>query len=269
MSEQAGPEQAGSKVIIANWKMFPKPPNSAGKVDELTRGLAQEIPQVPSDREIIICPPALFLERVARALQGTGMKIGTQNLYQEPFGAFTGETSADMFRSVGCTHAIIAHSERRTMGETNQTAKAKVQAALDAGLSPILCVGEQLEERSDGRANEVVGRQIMDTIGTLPKEQVRKVIIAYEPRWAIGSGKIPSLDDIGGMHGYIRGLLEEWFQRSVADDVKKPYGGSVKPGNAAEILGIKDVDGVLVGGESLIAPNFAQIVNAGRKKVLA
>lgn len=254
-----------TSTIVGNWKEGPAGSETALKASELAEGLVRELPQIPEGHRVIVCPPAVFLERVARVLQRSGIKVGAQSVSQYPGGAFTGEISADMFKSAGAEFALAGHSERRIMGETNEMTRVKVRAILEAALSPVLCVGETLEERDAGRAEEVVGRQVMDALGTLSEAQMRKVMIAYEPRWSIGTGEPATPEDANSMHGYIRGLIEEWFKKPIAGGMGIYYGGSVKGDNAAGFMQQEHVDGLLVGGESLKAPNFAQIVKYGQQ----
>ena len=208
----------------------------------------------------MVCPPATLVERAARAASGSGVEVGAQDCRGELSGAFTGDVAAEMVADAGATLVILGHSERRSgYGETDAVVRAKVKAAVRAGLEPIVCVGETLEERRAGRAVEVVQAQVT---GSLPDELRGKAFsLAYEPVWAIGSGLTPSLAEIGEVHRAIRETLTARFGEA-SSAVAILYGGSVKPGNAAEILAIEDVGGALVGGASLKAADFLGIIRA-------
>jgi triosephosphate isomerase (TIM) len=243
-------------VIAGNWKMH-KGPDAA-------RNFCREFIQVapPTSRTLIIFPPALSLTVVRAALAEHRIAVGVQNLYWEPEGAFTGETSPTMARDAGATYALVGHSERRhVFGETDEEAGRKVVAARNAGLVPVLCVGETIEERRAGRLEEVILRQLDAGIQGLDDPDLAHLLIAYEPVWAIGTGETATPDDAADAHGRLRARLRERVG-DAADHVPILYGGSVKPDNASELLAADDVGGVLVGGGSLDPRAFARIATA-------
>lgn len=242
-------------LIAGNWKMN----GLAAALDE-GRALAEALAAEPSAARVALCPPATLLARLAEAARGSAVEIGGQDCRAEASGAFTGDVSAEMLADAGATLVILGHSERRAgHHETDEDVRAKVLGALRAGLEPIVCVGETLEERKSGRAVAVVQRQVG---GSLPDELAGKAFcVAYEPVWAIGSGLTPSIEEIGEVHQAIRETLVVRFGEE-GRGVAILYGGSVKPGNAAEILAIGDVGGALVGGASLKAADFLGIIRA-------
>jgi triosephosphate isomerase (TIM) len=235
------------KIIVANWKMHGL---SAMALPLIEAALVQA-KQCSAHAEVILCPPATLIAQLAQRLSGTIVKIGGQDCHKELQGAFTGDISASMLVDAGCSHVIIGHSERRQhYGESSATVAQKATAAINAGLIPIICVGETLDERTSGQAETTVGQQIKESV---PKDvQFGKIILAYEPVWAIGSGKIPSTDDIRQMHGFIHSV--------VSGPTCVLYGGSVKSDNAASIMAIEGVSGVLVGGASLKTEEFCEII---------
>ena len=248
-------------LIAGNWKMNGLGPGGAGRdglalVGELLARLrAGAAPRC----ELVICPPATLLARVAAVAARSALAIGSQDCHAEPSGAHTGDISAEMLKEAGCRYVILGHSERRKdHGETDTMVRAKVGAAHRAGLVAIACVGEREAERGAGHAREVVGRQLA---GTLPNScTAANTVIAYEPVWAIGSGRTPTPDEIAEMHGFIRGALAGRLPEPAA--ARLLYGGSVKAANATEILKIPDVDGALVGGASLSAAEFWAIAQS-------
>ena len=244
--------------IAGNWKMNLLRDSSLA----LVRSLIQQLPQ--SDRvEVAVCPPSVYLQEVATALRGSRIALGAQNMYHEKEGAFTGELSGGMLRDVGCSHVILGHSERRQFfGETDKSVNQKVVAALAVGLTPIVCVGETLAERDAGNMERVIDTQCRGSLAALSPEQAAKLVIAYEPVWAIGTGKTASPEQAEEVHAHIRGLLVELFGQATADGLRIQYGGSVKADNAAELLRQPNIDGALVGGASLKADGFAAIVKA-------
>ncbi len=245
--------------IAGNWKMNKTADEGAGLVRELVQELAG-----CDNADVAVCPPAISLSSVAVELRGSNIELGAQNMHAETSGAYTGEISAGMLRGVGCKYVILGHSERRQMfGETDQIVNKKVIAALAAELAPIVCVGETLEEREAGQTEEVVFAQVRNSLAGLEAKDMLKVTLAYEPIWAIGTGKTASPDQAQEVHAGIRGVLVELFGSACAEAVRIQYGGSVKPDNAKTILGQVDVDGALVGGASLKASDFAAIVRAG------
>ena len=203
---------------------------------------------------------------MANALNNSSIGVSAQDLYWENSGAFTGEISAEMIVDSGCSYVIVGHSERRQFfGETNQSVNQKVKAALESGLVPIVCVGEMLEDRESGKTKKVVTNQLVDGIDGLSKTDILRIIIAYEPVWAIGTGKTASPDQAQEVHSLIRSVIATSYSDQIAESVRIQYGGSVNPSNAAELLSKPDVDGALVGGASLDADSFAEIVRASHQ----
>lgn len=242
-------------VIAGNWKLF----KNAAEAIELVNGL---IPLVQDTKgvEIVVAPVFTVLDRVGSALAGSQIKLSAQNCFWEEEGAFTGEISPKMLLDAGCSHVIIGHSERRQyFGETDATVNKKTKAALAAGLTTIVCIGETLKEREDGIMNDVLSRQI--TAGLEGLTSFSNVIIAYEPVWAIGTGKTASDDQAQDAHKFIRQVLLKQFGDNISDSVRILYGGSVKPDNVKGLMSQPDIDGALVGGASLKADSFAAIVN--------
>jgi len=244
--------------IAGNWKMNTTAAEAAALAEAIASGAGEE-----DSVDLAVCPPYVYLERVARALEGSRVALGAQNMYFQLKGAFTGEVSAAMLKDVGCRFVILGHSERRLiMGETDELIRAKVKAAVEAGLLPIFCVGETLEERENGKTLSVVERQVRRGLDTLDGEAVRNITIAYEPVWAIGTGQNATPEQAQEVQAAIRGLLREAYDAGVAEAVRILYGGSVNPDNAAGILSQRDVDGALVGGASLRADSFLAIARA-------
>ena len=214
-----------------------------------------------TDVEVVVCPPYISLAPVSEVIKGSNISLGAQNIYWEKSGAFTAEVSGPMLVSVGCTYVIIGHSERRQyFGETDETVNKRVFAALADGLKPIVCVGETLKERERENTFKVIKQQINGGLAGLSVEQMQSVVIAYEPVWAIGTGKTATPDQAQAVHAFIRKLLTEMFGEATAEATRIQYGGSVKPNNATELMGQPDIDGALVGGASLKASDFAEIV---------
>lgn len=245
-------------IVAANWKMY----KTIGEAEAFVRDFAPLAAEF-RDVELVICPPFTALAAVARALKGAGLAgvigVGGQNLYYEAQGAFTGEVAPGMLTDTGATHVIIGHSERRGyFGETDQSVARKVAAALAAGLTPIVCVGEKLEERERGETMDLVARQTRAALDGLDAAQVARVVIAYEPIWAIGTGKAATAADAQEVCRHIRETVRS-FAPGAADGLRIQYGGSVKPANAAEFMQQPDVDGALVGGASLEPASFAAI----------
>ncbi|MEN9636431.1 MAG: hypothetical protein RL077_4835 [Verrucomicrobiota bacterium] len=216
-----------------------------------------------SDVEVVVCPPFTAIESVAKAVESSEVKLGAQNMHFEASGAFTGEVSAPMLRALFVTHVILGHSERRTVfGETDELVNKKVLAALKNQLRPIFCVGETLAERESGATLKVVQTQVERGLAGVSKDQAAGLILAYEPVWAIGTGKVATTEQAQEVHAFIRGLLTNLFSDLVAQKVRILYGGSMKPANAPELLEQKDIDGGLIGGASLEARSFVELVNA-------
>ncbi len=246
--------------IAGNWKMNTTAAEAAALADAVASGAKED------DVDLAVCPPFVYLINVAEALKGSRVALGAQNMYFQPKGAFTGEVSAAMLTDVGCRYVILGHSERRhVIGEADDLIRAKVKAAVEAGLSPILCVGETLEERETGKTLSVVERHVREGLAELDGDAVRGVTIAYEPVWAIGTGRNATPEQVQEVHKKIRDLLSRIYESAVADSVRIQYGGSVKPDNAGDILAQPDVDGALVGGASLKADAFLAIARAGSR----
>lgn len=245
-------------LVAGNWKLNKTVAEARQLVEEMLPGL-QAIPSV----ENLICPPFMALPAVAEMLKGTNIAVGGQNVFWEDQGAFTGEVSPVMLAEY-CQYVIIGHSERRAyFGETDQTVNRRVKAALAHQLIPVVCVGETLEENESGRTNQVVARQMLDGLAGLEIPDPGKLVIAYEPVWAIGTGKAAYPDDASRVIGkVIRPALAELFGSQISEGVRVLYGGSVKPGNAADFFQEEEVDGALVGGASLKAADFIGITQA-------
>jgi triosephosphate isomerase len=244
------------KVIAGNWKMNKDLHQSQNLVSEIINGLGKDI-----KAEVIVCPPFTSLSEVSSLLKGTQIKLGAQNMYYEESGAFTGEVSADMLKSVGCEYVILGHSERRVIfNEPDELINKKIKAALAKGLKPIFCIGELLEQRENGETMQVVSRQVEKGLEGVSAEQMKNLIIAYEPVWAIGTGKTATPQQAQEVHSFIRELVDKKFNASVSENLIIQYGGSVKPDNANQLLSQKDIDGALVGGACLKADSFLGII---------
>lgn len=246
------------KIVAGNWKM------------NLDRAQGRALAKAVVDRrgeaaaaELVLCPPAVYLESVGATVAGSDVSLGGQNAHDRSGGAFTGEVAPAMLVDLGCRHVILGHSERRTLcGETDAIVNAKTKAALAAGLVPIVCVGETLEEREAGRTADVVATQVKGSLAGLSAADLEKVVVAYEPVWAIGTGKVATPEQAQEVHALIRGLLGGLAAPAVAARVRIQYGGSVKPDNAADLAAQPDIDGALVGGASLKADDFLAIAAA-------
>jgi triosephosphate isomerase (TIM) len=247
---------ARTKFVCGNWKMHKTVAESVALVKELAAGLGSAAGQV----QVAVAPPFTAIYPVAQALAGTAIEVSGQDVYWEVQGAFTGEVAAPMLAEAGARHGIVGHSERRQFfGETDETVRKKTVALLKAGLAPIVCVGELLAEREAGKTIEVVDRQVRQGLAGLTAAELGKITVAYEPVWAIGTGKTASTAQAQEVHAAIRKILRE-LGGAVADSMRIQYGGSVKPDNAKELLSQPDVDGALVGGAALKAPDFLAIV---------
>ena len=245
-------------VIAGNWKMHHTPAETA----MLLSALVAQIPDTLSDREVVVAPPFTALETAARALRGSPVRLSAQNLHAETHGAFTGEVSGPMLKAVGCQYVIIGHSERRQYyGETDEQVAQKVKAAQRDGLTPIVCVGETLAERERGDMRAVISRQIRAGLAGQTAQAIAALVLAYEPIWAIGTGKTASPEQAQEGHATIRNTLAALADQSSADAARIIYGGSVKPDNVDGLLAQPDIDGALVGGASLHADSFARIVH--------
>lgn len=217
-----------------------------------------------SDRDVVLCPPFTALSRVSQLLKGSRIELGAQNLHWEKEGAYTGEISAPMLKELGCEYVIVGHSERRQyFGDDDSVVAKKLGAVLAEGMTPILCVGEKLEEREAARTESVLESQIKGALGGFDARQLVDLVVAYEPVWAIGTGKTATSEMAVGAHKFIRKLLDTMFGSPFAEQTRIQYGGSVKPENASELLGESEIDGALVGGASLKADSFLRIVAAG------
>lgn len=243
-------------IMAGNWKMN-------NTIEEAVK-LVQDLKPLVKDSkcEVVVCPTFVCLQAALKAVEGTNIKVGAQNMYFEENGAFTGEVSPIMLENMGVHFVIIGHSERRQyFNETDETVNKKLKAAFLHNISPILCVGETLEHRESNVTKEVIGKQIKLDLQGLTKEQVETLVIAYEPIWAIGTGKTATADQANETIAFIRSVVASLYENIIAEKVRIQYGGSVKPSNARELMGKSDIDGALVGGASLKASDFAGIVN--------
>jgi len=243
-------------IIAGNWKMN----KSSAEAVEFVLDLKKKIINV-DDREIVVCPPFTALSAVAKALDGTTIKLGAQNLYFQDSGAYTGEISGIMIREVGCQYVIVGHSERRNIfKETNEDVNKKILAAQKFGLIPIVCLGEKLDERESGSTFNVIEHQFLGSLKEIMDNKISKLVIAYEPVWAIGTGKTATPAQAEEIHAFIRQLLIKCYGDKAASQIRILYGGSVSPENIGELMRQINVDGVLVGGASLKADSFEKIV---------
>ena len=242
--------------MAGNWKMFKTPAETSAFFQAFNPLVAA------STNQIALCPPFTNLQAAVEATAGTNVSIGAQNIFWEKEGAFTGEVSGGMLQAVGCTYVIIGHSERRQFfGETDATVLRRTQAALEHGLTPIVCVGELLEERESGATDAVLTTQFDGGIAGLTAAQFAKIVIAYEPVWAIGTGKVATPEIAAAAHRVIRGRVADKFGAEAAAAVRILYGGSVNPGNVKTLMAEEEIDGALVGGASLKPDSFASVVN--------
>jgi triosephosphate isomerase len=243
--------------MAGNWKMYKTPAETTAFFEKF-RPLAGNA----SHCEVVICPPFIDLAAAVAAVNGSSIRIGAQNVAWAKEGAFTGEICGSMIASIGATHALVGHSERRQyFAETDETVLKRTQAALESGLTPIVCVGERLEEREGGRTAAVLEEQFRGGIAGLTEQQFAKIVIAYEPVWAIGTGKTATPEIAADAHRTIRAAVREKFGKEAADAIRILYGGSVKPDNTKTLMAQPEIDGVLVGGASLDPVSFASIVN--------
>lgn len=244
---------AGGPLIVGNWKMFCAP----SQARELAVGVCAALDERLA-RTVVLCPPHVSLTAVSEAIKGTGVRLGAQNLHWEDEGAYTGEISAPMLCDAGCDFVIVGHSERRQLfGETNDTVSKKARAALAHGLRPIICVGETEAERDEGHTERVVVGQLLSAVQGLTPDQVAQLVVAYEPVWAIGTGRAATPAQAQEVHARLKGALADLYERG--RDVPVLYGGSVKPDNARAVFEQPDIDGALVGGASLDAASFIRI----------
>jgi triosephosphate isomerase len=243
-------------IIAGNWKMNTTRADGVALATEVAKA-AESITKC----DLAVCPPAVYVDAVGAAIRGTKLGLGAQNLYHEPSGAFTGEISAAMLVDLGCRYVILGHSERRhVFHETDADINKKVHAALKAGLTPIVCVGELLAERESGSTRQVVEGQCNGSLAGVTAEQMAGLVVAYEPVWAIGTGKVASPEQAEEVHRDLRKWIESRYNLATAEAVRIQYGGSVKASNAAELLSQPNIDGALVGGASLKAADFLGIV---------
>jgi len=249
--------QKGRKLIIAgNWKMH----KTVAEALDLVKGCLRELPNV-KEVDVVVCPPFTALCEVSKAILNSSIRLGAQNMSEHNYGAYTGEIAAGMLKEFSVRYVILGHSERRQFyGETDQIVAKKALAAHNAALKPIVCVGEKLDEREGNLTQKVLQTQVTGSLAGLSNAQAEETIIAYEPVWAIGTGKTATAAQAQEAHGFIRHLLAKMFNETVARRVRIQYGGSVKPGNARELMSLPDVDGALVGGASLEDRSFADII---------
>ena len=248
-------------IIAGNWKL-----NKTGsEAVELATALKAGMDKI-SKVDAVICPTFTALVPAAAAIAGSTIGLGAQNMYWEESGAYTGEISTAMLLDAGCQYVIIGHSERRQyFGETNETVNKKVKKALEAGLTPIMCIGETLEEREGNITEKVIKTQVEGGLTGISADDLKKMVIAYEPIWAIGTGKTASPQQAQDVHAFIRGLLVSLYSQGAADAVRIQYGGSMKPSNADELLQQPDIDGGLIGGAALKADMFLALLEIGEK----
>lgn len=249
------------KIVAGNWKMNLQPAEAAALVREVSLSYAD--PEYDGV-VLLVCPPALYLPLALNDWQPEHkLLIGAQNCHAEKSGAFTGEVSAEMLAAIGVSYCIVGHSERRTIfGESDEVVQQKTAAILRSGMKAIVCCGETLDERENNQQEEVVGRQLKVALNGLSKQKMQQITIAYEPVWAIGTGKTASSDQAQEMHHFIREQLSKLFSEGMADETSILYGGSCKPGNARELFDQPDVDGGLIGGASLDAEDFLAIARS-------
>lgn len=246
-------------LVAGNWKMNGSRESAADLLEALVRGLEDG-----TDAEVLVCPPFVYLADAQRLLRNSGIRLGAQSLCAEESGAFTGEISATMLQDFDCTHVIVGHSERRALyGEDDALVARKFMAAIKSGLVPVLCVGETLDEREQGITTDVIRRQVTAVLAAAGIEAFTQAVVAYEPVWAIGTGKTASPEQAQEVHREIRSILAA-ENATIADSLRILYGGSVKASNAAELFAMPDIDGGLVGGASLEAEQFLNIVRAAK-----
>jgi triosephosphate isomerase len=249
---------ARRKLIAANWKMN----KTIAEAELFAKELKNSLSGLPGC-DLAVYPPFFALPAAAAILRDTPVAVGAQDVYWEASGAFTGEISCDMVRDAGGVHVLIGHSERRhVLCETNDVVAMKFRAVIDNGLTAVLCVGEKIEQREAGKEGDIVREQLATALAGVGRASLARVVVAYEPVWAIGTGKTATPDDAKVMHEFIRAWLSEQFDAEIADATRILYGGSVKPGNAAELLAKVDIDGALIGGASLELDSYLSIARA-------
>ena len=243
-------------IIAGNWKMN----KNSEEAITLSNGIKRALFNI-DNVELVLCPPFTSLSDVKDVILDTNIFLGAQNMFWESEGAFTGEISPGMLKDLGCKYVIIGHSERRAyFGETNETVNKKVKSALKEGLLPIMCVGEKLEEREKGKTFDVVSEHVEKGLLDIDKKQILNIVIAYEPVWAIGTGKNATPQQAEEVHKFIRGLLAKKYDKEISKDICIQYGGSVKPANIEALIAEEDIDGALIGGASLKEESFVDIV---------
>ena len=243
-------------IIAGNWKMH----KTIAEAIEFVNDIKDKVNN--TDVEAVICAPFTLLKDLKEATKGTNIKIGAQNMHYAEQGAFTGEISAPMLKELNIDYVVLGHSERRQyFNETNETVNKKVIKALEEGIDPILCVGETLEEREASETKNVCKEQTEKALVGVSAEDMKKVVIAYEPVWAIGTGKTATAEDANDVIAYIREVVKGLYGEEISEEVRIQYGGSVKPSNVAEIMNQSDIDGALVGGASLLASDYTELVN--------
>ncbi len=255
-------------LIAGNWKMYKTVSEAVTFIKELLDNVDQSyvIDDAQDRRDVLICAPYVSLVSLCNETKNTWIKIGAENVHPEKEGAFTGEISAEMIEAVGCSHVIIGHSERRhVFNEDDEFINKKVKKVVSTKLTPILCVGELIEEREAGTTEQVVEKQIIAGLKDLSKEEISKVVIAYEPVWAIGTGKTATPDDAEAVQKYIRGLIAKTFDDKLARNLRILYGGSVKPENVDGLMAQPDIDGALIGGASLKVESFKRLIEFVRQ----
>ncbi|MBO4934665.1 MAG: triose-phosphate isomerase [Clostridia bacterium] len=249
-----------SAIIAGNWKMNKTPSEAAKLIEELKAAMPEP------DCEVVVCVPAIDIPAVAEAIKGSRIHLGAQNVHFEPSGAFTGEISASMLAEMGVEYVIVGHSERRQyFGETNETVNLRAKAAIAAGLTPIICVGETLEQREQGITDDLISMQTKIAFNGIEKEDAINCVIAYEPVWAIGTGKTATAEQANEVCQLIRDTIGVLYDDETADGISIQYGGSMNAKNCAELLAMEDIDGGLIGGASLKAPDFSVIIDAASK----
>lgn len=248
------------KLVAGNWKMYTMPETATA----LAKGVADFVGQA-SDPQVVVFPPLTSLPSVLAAVNGSAVAVGAQNMHWEDEGAFTGEVSGKMLLTLGCSYVILGHSERRQLFfETDMLVNQKLKNALSRNLIPIVCVGETLDQRDAGETMNVVQCQLLGSLDGVPADELRRIVVAYEPVWAIGTGRTASPQQAEEVHEHIRTVLRKRYG-AIVDDVLILYGGSVKPDNARELFGQPNIDGGLVGGASLTAESFNKIIAAARQ----
>ena len=242
-------------IIAGNWKMN----NTPAQAEELVNALIPLVKDAACD--VVVCPPFTALSAVSKLIEGTNIALGAQNIHWAPKGAFTGEISADMLKALNVSYAIIGHSERRQyFGETDETVNLRLKAALEAGITPIVCVGESLEQRESGVTGKIVSAQTVAAFAGVEASDAEKVVVAYEPIWAIGTGKTATAQDANDTIAVIRASIASLYGEELAQQVRIQYGGSMNPKNAKELMAMPEIDGGLIGGASLKAEDFAKVV---------